>query len=83
MKKLYYISIFSQGGRTVAKGLPNSHKHIGNKQKPLRFSGDGKFRILHLTDIHEVDPEMDDDSDQQIPTKTHREQLESRKKRAI
>lgn len=53
----------------MAKGLPNSHKHIGNKQKPLQFGGDGKFRILHLTDIHEVDPEMDDDPDQQIPTK--------------
>lgn len=67
----------------MAKGLPNSHKHIRNKQKPLQFGGDGKFRILHLTDIHEVDPEMDDDPDQQIPTKTHREQFESRKKRAI
>ncbi|MGN0549276.1 MAG: hypothetical protein ACI4IM_06735 [Acutalibacteraceae bacterium] len=67
----------------MAKGLPNSHKHIRNKQKSLRFSGDGKFRILKLTDIHEVDPEMDDDPDQQIPPKTHREQFESRRKRAI
>ena len=45
----------------MATGLPNSHKHIRNGQSPLRFGEDGKFCILHLTDIHEVDPEMDDD----------------------
>ena len=51
----------------MAKGLPNSHRHIRNFQSPLRFGKDGKFRILHLTDIHEVDPEMDDDENRQIP----------------
>jgi len=28
-------------------------------EKPLRFSRDGTFKILHLTDIHNVIPEMD------------------------
>ena len=51
----------------MAKGLPNSHKHIRKKQKPLQFGSDGTFRILHLTDIHEVDPAMDDDLNPQIP----------------
>ena len=51
----------------MAKGLPNSHKHIRNGQSSLRFGEDGKFRILHLTDIHEVDPEMDDDENRSIP----------------
>ena len=51
----------------MAKGLPNSHKHIRNGQSSLHFGEDGKFRILHLTDIHEVDPEMDDDENRSIP----------------
>lgn len=51
----------------MATGLPNSHRHIINGQSPLRFGNDGKFRILHLTDIHEVDPEMDDDENRSIP----------------
>ncbi len=34
---------------------------------PLKFSKDGKFRILHLTDIHQVMTEMDDDEDKSIP----------------
>ncbi len=38
----------------MAKGLPDSKKHIKERQAPLRFGADGKFRILHLTDIHEV-----------------------------
>lgn len=53
----------------MAKGLPDSKKYIREKQAPLRFGADGKFRILHLTDIHEVDPEMDDDEDRRIPEK--------------
>lgn len=53
----------------MAKGLPDSKKYIREKQAPLRFGADGKFRILHLTDIHEVDPEMDDDEDRRIPVK--------------
>ena len=51
----------------MAKGLPDSKKYIKEKQAPLRFGADGKFRILHLTDVHEVDPEMDDEEDRQIP----------------
>lgn len=31
--------------------------------EPLKFGKDGKFRILHITDIHQVMPEMDDDED--------------------
>ena len=51
----------------MAKGLPDSKKYIKEKRAPLRFGADGKFRILHLTDIHEVDPEMDDEEDRQRP----------------
>lgn len=59
----------------MAKGLPNSHRHIRSNQSPLRFGMDGKFRILHLTDIHEVDPEMDDDENRQIPINKSNETL--------
>lgn len=59
----------------MAKGLPNSHKYIKNNQKPLQFADNGKFRILHLTDIHEVDPEMDDDEDRQVPNNRSAETL--------
>lgn len=34
---------------------------------PLKFGADGKFRILHITDIHSVDASMDDDEDRSIP----------------
>lgn len=51
----------------MAKGLPDSKKYIKEKQAPLRFGADGKFRILHLTDIHEVAPAMDDEEDRRIP----------------
>lgn len=51
----------------MATGLPGSRKYIKEIQKPLGFKADGKFRILHLTDIHEVAPEMDDDENRQIP----------------
>lgn len=47
----------------TASGLPASKKYIKRFAEPLHFGADGKFRILHLTDIHEVDPEMDDDED--------------------
>ena len=47
----------------MASGLPTAFRHIKDNQKPLRFNSNGKFRILHLTDIHEVDPAMDDDED--------------------
>ena len=50
-----------------ASGAPVSFKKSGIKQPKLKFSDNGKFRILHLTDIHEVDPEMDDDENRDIP----------------
>ena len=51
----------------AAAGVPVSNKKAHTKQPQLKFSPDGKFRILHLTDIHEVDPEMDDDENRDIP----------------
>lgn len=38
----------------MATGLPTAYRHIREHQRPLRFADNGKFRILHLTDIHEV-----------------------------
>lgn len=50
---------------TGVSGVPLAHRF---KQKnELKFGTDGKFRILHLTDIHQVMPEMDDDEDRSIP----------------
>lgn len=51
-------------------GLPASKKYIKRFAEPLHFGADGKFRILHLTDIHEVDPETDDDEDKSVPQKS-------------
>lgn len=51
----------------MATGLPASKRHNKKFTKPLQFGCDGKFKILHLTDIHEVDPEMDDDEDKNAP----------------
>ena len=59
----------------MAKGLPDSKKYIKEKQAPLRFGADEKFRILHLTDVHEVDPEMDDEEDRQIPINKSKETI--------
>jgi 3',5'-cyclic AMP phosphodiesterase CpdA len=59
----------------MAAGLPNSLKYKKGLQKPLQFGKDGKFRILHLTDIHEVDPEMDDDEDRRVPIAKSKETL--------
>lgn len=53
-----------------AMGTPQKYKSDKFTRKappPLKFDNDGKFRILHLTDIHDVDPEMDDDTDRKIP----------------
>ncbi len=47
----------------MATGLPVSLQHHKMFQKPLQFSRDGTFRILHLTDIHEIVPEMDTERD--------------------
>ncbi|MEE1065255.1 MAG: metallophosphoesterase family protein [Acutalibacteraceae bacterium] len=51
----------------MASGYPNSLKYFRKTQAPLRFREDGTFRILHLSDIHEVSPEMDDDENREIP----------------
>lgn len=50
--------------------IPHKFKSAKFKREepaPLKFGADGKFRILHLTDIHQVMPEMDDDEDKSIP----------------
>lgn len=47
----------------MSTGLPGSLKHIRKFQEPLRFGEDGKFRILHLTDIHEIAPAMEEIDD--------------------
>lgn len=51
----------------MATGRPSAYRYFEKAQSPLRFREDGTFRILHLTDIHEVSPEMDDDENRQIP----------------
>lgn len=57
----------------MATGYPTSLQHFRDRQKPLRFRDDGTFRILHLSDIHEVSPEMDDDENPEIPISLSRE----------
>ena len=59
----------------MSTGLPTASRHIKDRQEPLRFNSDGKFRILHLTDIHEVDPAMDDDEDAEIPKRKSEETI--------
>lgn len=51
----------------MATGYPLSRKHILTHLEPLKFKEDGTFKILHLTDIHKVDPQMDNDFDRSIP----------------
>lgn len=53
--------------KIMATGYTVSRKNILTSLEPLRFGSDGKFRILHLTDIHKVHPDMDDDTDRSIP----------------
>lgn len=53
-----------------AMGIPHkwdSGKFKRKKYEPLKFGKDGKFKILHITDIHDVEPEMDDDENREIP----------------
>ncbi len=57
----------------AACGMPVFYKNDARKAPKLQFRKDGTFRILHLTDIHEVDPEMDDDEDAAIPRDKSRE----------
>lgn len=51
----------------MASGLPHILKQRDLHKAPLRFREDGTFHILQLTDIHLVDPEMDDDPDRSVP----------------
>ena len=51
----------------AAAGTPVSNQKAHSKRPQLTFAADGKFRILHLTDIHEVDPAMDDDENRDVP----------------
>lgn len=51
----------------MASGIPHILKQRNIHKPPLRFRADGTFHILQLTDIHLVDPEMDDDPDRSIP----------------
>lgn len=51
----------------MAIGYTHSRKYNLTHSGPLRFREDGTFKILHLTDIHKVHPDMDDDTDRSIP----------------
>ena len=51
----------------MAVGYTHSRKYTLTHQSPLRFGADGKFKILHLTDIHKICPEMDNETDRSIP----------------
>lgn len=53
----------------MASGLPHILKQRNLQKAPLRFREDGTFHILQLTDMHLVDPSMDDDPDKSIPEK--------------
>ncbi len=61
-----------------AMGAPHkfsSAKFRREKPAPLRFGEDGKFRILHITDIHNVEPEMDDDPNPENPIACDKETI--------
>lgn len=60
---------------TAACGMPVMYKNHNRQSPELKFGADGKFKILHLTDIHEVDPEMDDDENPDIPRDKSREAM--------
>ncbi len=62
----------------MAMGYPRKWKTDRFKREapaPLKFGADGKFRILHITDIHDVEPIMDDDEDRSIPERRDKETL--------
>lgn len=62
----------------MAKGYPKKWKTDRFKREaptPLKFGADGKFRILHLTDIHCVQPVMDDDEIREIPDNKYKETI--------
>lgn len=62
----------------MAMGYPRKWKTDRFKREepaPLKFGADGKFKILHITDIHDVEPIMDDDEDRSIPENRDKETL--------
>lgn len=62
----------------AAMGTPHkfrSAKFRRESPEPLKFGADGKFRILHLTDIHDVEPIMDDDENREIPESRDKETI--------
>lgn len=62
----------------MAKGYPKKWKTARFEREtpaPLKFGADGKFRILHITDIHDVEPVMDDDENREIPDNKDKETL--------
>lgn len=62
----------------TAMGSPkkfSSAKFKREEPAPLKFSPDGKFRILHITDIHDVEPIMDDDPIREIPESRDKETI--------
>lgn len=62
----------------AAMGTPhkwNSAKFKREAPAPLKFGDDGKFKILHITDIHDVEPIMDDDENREIPESRDKETL--------
>lgn len=61
-----------------AMGMPRKWKTDKFKKDApaaLKFGEDGKYRILHITDIHEVEPEMDDDENRDNPICCEKETL--------
>ena len=62
----------------MAMGYPKKWKTAKferEKPAPLKFGADGKFKILHITDIHCVQPIMDDDENREIPESRYKETL--------
>ena len=61
-----------------AMGTPHKWKSAKFKREepaPLKFGANGKFRILHITDIHDVEPIMDDDENREIPKSRDKETI--------
>ncbi len=62
----------------MSMGYPRKWKTDRFKREapaPLQFGADGKFKILHLTDIHDVEPVMDDDENREIPENKDKETI--------
>ena len=62
----------------MSTGMPKKWKTDRFKREapaPLKFGADGKFKILHITDIHDVEPIMDDDENRDIPNNQDKETI--------